>query len=862
MKKTLFVFVMMVLLIVLAACGGTETPPADNGGNEESTQKPADYNYSEELVQEYNASLEQLAGAMSKLDLSQSLSLESLVEELSQLDMKIEFEGEESSFVQIKDGVLYVTGEVDETTLAGDPAKVSTTQILKLYSNGIAMIQSQYGEYEVSVTPISIDTGSLVLKLDAESLRLNKEDIVADPQNQIYTLSDAYAQKLSAALGEMLSMGESSDESAENLIGNVKIDLGKLQSENTAVITMTLGEDQDVFTITVVQTPAEGGAHTTQITMKCESILEAQATLKGVGNTASEMTLTMDLPAQNTHLTLEAKQNNAAMEMTVRNEENPEEAMTLSVSSSVLADGTNQTALNMKLPASLLAGLDSSLGSALPEFELLDVNAEFTQKAAANGQSDYTANLALSLDEQALLSADIAYFAGKKTVVGEKFLTMDITQMNGTTSAAAQNLSVSLETVAWSEAAFEYKMVVTQGDASGSVQSGIAKITGPVAETLPLTEQEKTYLERCDKLFANYELVEAKMTTLYQNAIAYVQTSFTVDSPRAYFIKDYKTGLVYLTDFVVENGMVSIYINCVIDYEEKTYFRIEANEWFQKRADSQSTTNINELMRVLTSSDTIYQSPVRRLMAVAYVEKIDQYLAVFYSSREPEYYSYKPTEDMFPEYYLHWYTLGTDELHQLKNQKLKDCTVIAVCEGCGIAYRRGQSHTEYKIVYQNTDYTAPSVTLQYCSGCGDATIVIQDIKTKHFVKLTLSALNETHLQKIAGSGVTFDLPMDDEYLYLVIDSVDINCQSDSTFNFNGDIVIPDISLRTKCKIIGSMASWPYMMFEGESNVVYPDGVMFRYDYIGEIDNNRFVLPDSLLYNYVYIDNKWVIPENE
>lgn len=671
-----------------------DTSDVTTGTNEpEQPTEPEDPNKTDKIVGSVNDLVDALSKAIegdSGASSKPSLSMESLIELFGKLDLKITggFVGADNDAeVIIKGGLCYVKGRYKDTDSNGNTVWLPEVDIVKLYPSGVVSISTYADKTSVDVMPMKDLIGTdfpaipeikIDLKPLLEALKLAKDDIKADVDNQKYTFSSEYLSEVSEEIYKLFnSVGKSISTfgvNENNIISALELDFSKFETEGRITATAKVGKTLKQIKMEAAYKASESGDVNAELSVVCKDVFTFNAKLVMAQNELSSFELNAELPKND--LKLAVKANGGA------NASLTAEISDLKSNKLISLTATGKTESNGKvnINAELLIDVEkisktfggSSNGKLDGDGGIKKVTVTLGCKLTpdANGSYDrLDISASAKADEKEVFSGELYVSLSSFTTPSAEALSLHMLINN------SQKISASVSTVAYSDKGFEYQLVLEYPDGESSMAKMKLTLKAPSDCEIILTDIEKKYIEKADKVFANYKAITDKIDELNALAAVYANTVYNYGDTNSFFTTDKTLGIVYLTTIYPSNG--SEYgINTRISVEDKNYGLYYAENLGNFIDHKKGRMDIieTEILEVLEKEKAHFGDNFVKYAVCCKDPESDYYIAFVYF-RGTYSLDYKPTaKDIYCDY-IHWYTLGSGKIHNFVSSNYgKTCT--------------------------------------------------------------------------------------------------------------------------------------------------------------------------------------------
>lgn len=677
-----------------------DTADAATGTNKpEQPTEPEDPDKTAKIVDSVNQTIEALAsniGGQTGSELP-SVSLDSLVELFKKLDLEITgISGYEGPII-IKNGMISYTNKksiID--SVIGDPTQ---KYIGKLYSNGVVNIYSDSNgtngyissfedAFDMDISSISSTDLTPVLN----ALKLAKDDIKADVEKQTYTFSESYLTRVSNAIYDLVkSSGEQISVlgvNENNIISSLVLDFGKFESEGRVNATAKIGKTgkEIVLDLTVGDTNFE-------MNVECKDMFTFNMKLAGTQEAITSFELNAELSTANLKL---AVKGNFAESMSF-------EATLSDLKSTALitVTGTSKTETNGKTAVNVEIAIDvEKIGNAFGDsteklsggsdsVKKVNIKIGCTVTPDANGTPDINVSASVMTDGTEIFTGELYISTSAITTPSKECASLNLL-ING-----SQKLSASVKTVAYSEKSFEYQINIEASSGIGTPEKVQISIKAPSTVEIEITEAEKAFLDKADKVFENYGAIQKKIEELNALAYAYAITCNPDTDPTSFYTVDKDTGLVYVTHIFVYWKEDSTYVEPDDIYTELLLEDLgdEKDELAENLGDFK---NYKESFRVTATKEieSVLEKEFDALGESFSYEKADYYVCCKDPDTDTYYvfecymsytfgwrtFDHKPTADEIGSTSVHWYTLGTGKIHSFATSSTGH-----TCSDCGLS---------------------------------------------------------------------------------------------------------------------------------------------------------------------------------
>lgn len=682
-----------------------DTADAATGTNKpEQPTEPEDPDKTAKIVDSVNQTIEALAsniGGQTGSELP-SISLDSLVELFKKLDLEITgISGYEGPIV-IKNGMIsYTKKKSIIDSIIGDPTQ---KYIGKLYSNGVVNIYSDsngtngYISYFEDAFDMDISSIPSIPSIDLtpvlNALKLVKDDIKADVEKQMYTFSESYLARVSKAIYDLVkSSGEQTSVfgvNENNVISSLVLDFGKFESEGKISATAKIGKTgkEIALDLTVGDTNFE-------MNVECKDMFTFNMKLSGTQEAITSFELNAELSSANLKLAVKgSRAENTSFEATLSD---------LKSTALITVTGTSKTETNGKTAVNVEIAIDvekigTAFGgsneklygdSASDGVKKVNIKIGCTVTPNANGAPDINMSASVTTDGTELLTGELYISASAITTPSKECASLNIAISN------LGKLGASVKTVAYSEKSFEYQINIEASSAIGIPEKVQISIKAPSTVEIEITEAEKAFLDKADKVFENYGAIQKKIEELNALAYAYAITCNPDTDPTSFYTVDKDTGFVYVTHMFVYWKEDSIYVEpdgiytelLLEDLDEVKDDMAENLGDFKNYKESFRVTATKEIESVLKKEfDALGES-------FSY-EKSDYYVCCKDPDTDTYYvfecymshtfgwrtFDHKPTADEIGGTSVHWYTLGTGKIHSFATSSMGH-----TCSDCGLS---------------------------------------------------------------------------------------------------------------------------------------------------------------------------------
>ncbi len=659
-----------------------DTADAATGTNKpEQPTEPADPDKTAKIVDSVNQTIEALAsniGGQTGSELP-SISFDSLVELFKKLDLEITGISGYEDLIIIKNGIIsYTPKKSIIDSIIGDPTQ---KYIGKLYSNGVVNIYSDSNgtngyissfedafDMDISSIP-SIDLTPVL-----NALKLAKGDIKADVEKQMYTFSESYLARVSKAIYDLVkSSGEQISVfgvNENNVVSSLVLDFGKFESEGKISATAKIGKTgkEIALDLTVGDTNFE-------MNVECKDMFTFNMKLSGTQEAITSFELNAELSPANLKLAVKgSRAENTSFEATLSD---------LKSTALITVAGTSKTETNGKTAVNVEIAIDvekigTAFGgsteklygdSASDGVKKVNIKIGCTVTPNANGAPDINVSASVTTDGTEMLTGELYISASAITTPSKECASLNIAISN------LGKLNASVKTVAYSDKGFEYQLVLEYPDGESSMAKMKLTLKAPSDCEIILTDIEKKYIEKADKVFANYKAITDKIDELNALAAVYANTVYNYGDTNSFFTMDKTLGIVYLTTIYPTNDS-GYRINTRISLEDKNYGLYYAENLgnFIDHKKSRMDVIETEILEVLEKEKAHFGDNFVKYAVCCKDPESDHYI-VFVYLRGTYSLDYKPTaKDIYCDY-IHWYTLGSGKIHNFVSSNYgKTCT--------------------------------------------------------------------------------------------------------------------------------------------------------------------------------------------
>lgn len=677
-----------------------DTSDAATGTNKpEQPTEPEDPDKTAKIVDSVNQAVEALAsniGGQTGSELP-SVSLDSLVELFKKLDLEITgIAGYEGPII-IKNGMISYTNKksiID--SIIGDPTQ---KYIGKLYSNGVVNIYSDSNgtngyissfedAFDMDISSIS----SIDLTPVLNALKLAKDDIKADVEKQMYTFSESYLARVSKAIYDLVkSSGEQMSVlgvNENNVISSLVLDFGKFESEGKISATAKIGKTgkEIVLDLTVGDTNFE-------MSVECKDMFAFNMKLAGTQEAITSFELNAELSSANLKLAVKGNRTeNTSFEATLSD---------LKSTALITVTGTSKTETNGKTSVNVEINIDvEKIGNAFggsteklsggsDSVKKVNIKIGCTVTPDANAAPNINVSASVMTDSTEVFGCELYVSSAALTTPSKECVSLNLL-ING-----SQKLSASVKTVSYSEKSFEYQINIEASSGIGIPAKAQISIKAPSTVEIEITEAEKAFLDKADKVFENYGAVQKKIEELNTLAYAYATTCNPDTDPTSFYTVDKDTGLVYVTHMFVYWKEDSTYVEPDGIYTELLLEDLDEvkDELAENLGDFK---NYKESFRVTATKEieSVLKKEFDALGEAFSYEKADYYVCCKDPDTDTYYvfecymsytfgwrtFDHKPTTDEIGSTAVHWYTLGAGKIHSFANSSTR-----YTCPDCGLS---------------------------------------------------------------------------------------------------------------------------------------------------------------------------------
>ncbi|MBE6635917.1 MAG: leucine-rich repeat domain-containing protein [Ruminococcaceae bacterium] len=657
-----------------------------------------------------------------------------------------------------RDNMFFASGNKND----GTGAMIPYSSLTKLYENGSLSIESFGDEIgaDLSMNDSSADMKPIDLHSFAEALLIGAEDISETDEDGVYRLEESYVDKIITALGmtdeDLTSIGLT-ESILDELV--LTLDFSDYDEKKTFELSASAAWlQQQNISLTFDMSEYDGESKrmsmsldmlgiVVNISMELEDNLSADIEIL-IPQANSKIKITIDADEDPEPLSPDTPRENCksieiSAEITVDNNV----LFTAELNMAELEGDRHAGCFAISIPAES-AGSSAALlpmpGLGADASDDLSISGSF--EIAADDNDRITAidcNFVIETFEYSL-NTSIRADLGKIKEQGSEIASLQllITDKENPGSDMELTALMTVESYTDDSAVFGLSGTVLAQDAEKTFG---ATLQFPAAREINLGDSEKTYVERADSLFNDYDAVKQSIDSLNDKAIKYVMRGMSANAPLKYYYYDPYIKRYLFTDISIVGNQVYVNTRYLVDYEKHKFYYAEHHGSFGGYVDSQAMVEAKKIQELIADSQKgHYASKNAQYLVTHYLDEYGLYIVMLAGKPETAVFYTEPvTADMFDGYVLHEIVYdenGKIAIHNFDERYDENCKHFYTCRDCGFELSTFESEhiisEETEILPGNGDQAR--VTFSICERCAKEGSLILTDKDGNQLRVVLS----------------------------------------------------------------------------------------------------------------------------